>query len=272
MGVIILQAITAEEFQLFQRLIYEHAGISLSSGKQVMVASRLAKRVQYYELSNYKDYYHLVTHPQHKEEFQIMVNILTTNETYFFREPKHFEYLEDHILNAWKGSVFRVWSAASSTGEEAYSIAMILAERLGSRPWEIFGSDLSTRVLDAAREGVYLMDRLEYLEQKYLSKYCLRGVRSQTGMMRVVDKLKEQVKFSQINLMQNLPYDMLQYYDVIFLRNVLIYFDNETKKAVVERVIKALKPGGYFFISHSESLHRVTDQLVMVKPSIYRKT
>jgi len=235
-----------------------------------MVASRLAKRLDYYGLDNYGDYFQLATSADYPQEFEMLVNILTTNETYFFREPKHFEFFQEQILKPWRGANFRLWSAASSTGEEAYSLAMLMAENLGMRNWEIFASDLSTKVLAAARSGVYPLDRLEHMEQRLLEKYCLKGVRSQEGFFRVDAKLRNRVSFEQVNLMNPLPPKLGQF-EVIFLRNVLIYFDQDTKKRVVERLIRALNPGGYFFVSHSESLHRVTNQLKLIKPSIYRK-
>jgi len=235
-----------------------------------MVSSRLAKRLTYHGLSSYGQYFQLATSPQYPDEYQMMVNMLTTNETYFFREPKHFEFFRDHILKSWRGDNFRVWSAASSTGEEAYTLAMVMAETLGMRKWDILGSDLSTKVLKAASNGVYLMDRLEQMNPGLLEKYCLRGVRSQSGFFRVDEKLRARTRFEQINLMKPLPASVGKF-DVIFLRNVLIYFDRATKKHVVERIASALKPGGYFFISHSESLHRVTDHLEMIKPSIFIK-
>ncbi|AMK78490.1 MULTISPECIES: CheR family methyltransferase [Methylomonas] len=262
--------ITPEEFERFRCLIYDHAGIALTPEKKVMVASRLAKRLDYYQLQSYGEYYQLAISPDYPHEFQTLVNILTTNETYFFREPKHFEFFQQQILKPWRGEQFRVWSAASSTGEEAYTLAMVLAENLGMRNWEIFGSDLSTRVLEVARHGVYPLDRLDQMDKRLLEKYCLKGVRSQEGFFRVESKLRSRVKFDQVNLMSILP-PSLGKFEVIFLRNVLIYFDQDTKKQVVERLITALKPGGHFIISHSESLHRVTDQLQMIKPSIYRK-
>lgn len=236
----------------------------------VMVASRLAKRLDYYELNNYGDYYALATDPDYSDEFQMLVNILTTNETYFFREPKHFEFFRENILKPWRGERFRAWSAASSSGEEAYSLAMVAAETLGMRDWEIFASDLSTRVLEAARTGVYLMDRLQHMDNRLLEKYCLKGVRTQEGYFRIHPKLRNRVTFNQVNLKNPLPASLGKF-EVIFLRNVLIYFDQDIKKQVVERLITALQPGGYFFISHSESLHRVTEQLEQIKPSIYRK-
>lgn len=262
--------ITTEEFERFRCLIYDHAGIALTPEKKVMVASRLAKRLDYYQLHSYGEYYQLAISPDYPNEFQTLVNILTTNETYFFREPKHFEFFQQQILKPWRGEQFRVWSAASSTGEEAYTLAMVLAENLGMRNWEIFGSDLSTRVLEIARQGVYPLDRLDHMDKRLLEKYCLKGVRSQEGFFRVDSKLRSRVKFDQVNLMSVLP-PALGKFEVIFLRNVLIYFDQDTKKQVVERLTTALKPGGHFIISHSESLHRVTEQLQMIKPSIYRK-
>ncbi|MCK9396360.1 MAG: methyltransferase domain-containing protein [Methylobacter sp.] len=265
-----LEPITAEEFSLFRRVIYDHAGIALTPEKKIMVASRLAKRLLHYGLQTYGQYYRLLSTGQHPQEFQLMVNILTTNETYFFREPKHFDFLKDQIIKSWRGDNFRLWSAASSTGEESYSIGMSLADSLGMRKWEIFGSDVNTEVLETAQRGVYLMDRLDNMDKRYLDKYCLKGVRSQEGYFRVDEKIRNRVSFGQINLKSPLPKSLGQF-DVIFLRNVLIYFDTETKQDIVQRVISALKPGGYFFISHSETLHSIKTELSMVTPSIYQK-
>jgi chemotaxis protein methyltransferase CheR len=251
-------------------LIFDHAGIALSPEKITLVSSRLAKRVDYFQLSSYGDYFRLATSPEYPHEFQMVVNILTTNETYFFREPKHFEFVRNEILNCWRGDIFRVWSAASSTGEEAYSLAMVLAESMGMRRWEVFGSDLSTRVLEVATRAVYPIDRLEHMDSQLLEKYCLKGVNSQTGFFCIGPRLREHVSFALVNLMNPVP-SHLGKFDMIFLRNVLIYFNQNTKQQVVERLISSLKPGGYFFVSHSESLHRVTDKLLQVKPSIYRK-
>jgi chemotaxis protein methyltransferase CheR len=235
-----------------------------------MVASRLAKRLLHFGLQSYSQYSQLLKNGQHPYEFQLMINILTTNETYFFREPKHYEYVKDFILKNWRGENFRLWSAASSTGEESYSLAMILAENLGMKNWEVFGSDINTEVLDAARKGVYLMNRLENMEERYLDKYCLKGVRSQEGYFRIDEKIRNRVRFDQVNLKTQLP-KSLGMFDVIFLRNVLIYFDKQTKLDIVRRVISSLKPGGHFIISHAETLHGLSLDLRMIKPSIYQK-
>ncbi len=235
-----------------------------------MVGSRLTKRLNFFKLDSFSQYYDLVMGNDEPAERQMLVDILTTNETYFFREPKHFDYLKDNVLKKWRGGKFRIWSAASSSGEEAYSLAMLLAETLPHRPWEIIGSDLSTKVLKKASEGIYPMERIELLDMKLMEKYCMKGVRSQAGTFRITEKLRKHTHFGQVNLMKALP-PKIGTFDVIFLRNVLIYFDQETKKHVVERVVKRLNPGGLFVISHSETLNRVTDQLEMVQPSIYIK-
>ncbi|MEQ1529939.1 MAG: protein-glutamate O-methyltransferase CheR [Methylococcales bacterium] len=261
---------TAEEFTHFRRILYDHSGIALVPEKKTMVASRLAKRLIHFGLQSYGQYYQLLKSGQHPHEFQLMINILTTNETYFFREPKHFDYVKEHILKNWRGENFRLWSAASSTGEEAYSLAMLLAEQLGLRKWEIFASDVNTEVLENAKKGVYLMNRLENMDQKYLDKYCLKGVRSQEGYFRIDEKIRNRVCFEQINLKMELPKNLGQF-DVIFLRNVLIYFDKETKLDIVKRVTSILKPGGYFFISHSETLHGLAIDLRSMQPSVFRK-
>ncbi|MGR8930022.1 MAG: CheR family methyltransferase [Gammaproteobacteria bacterium] len=266
-----ISSIKTAEFECFRALIYNYAGISLAPEKKVMVASRLAKRLDYYGLASYGDYFQLVESRKYPNEFQTLVNILTTNETYFFREPKHFQYFSDEILSGWRNhEPFKVWSAACSTGEEAYSLAMVMAENLGMHSWEVLGSDLSTRVLDHARRAVYLLDRLEHMDGRFLEKYCLKGVRSQEGFFKVDARIRNRVCFDHINLKAPLPSNRGKF-DVIFLRNVLIYFDRPTKTQVVERLLNVLKPGGHFFVSHSESLHSVTDKLKMIKPSIYRK-
>ena len=239
------------------------------STSPTMATVRL-ENLLHYDLQTYGQYYQLLNSGQHAHEFQLMVNILTTNETYFFREPKHFSFLQDRVIKTWRGDNFRLWSAASSTGEESYSIGMLLAEGLGLRKWEVFGSDVNTEVLETARKGVYLMDRLDNMEQRYLDKYCLKGVRSQEGYFRVDEKIRSRINFEQINLKMTLPRSLGQF-DVIFLRNVLIYFDTETKQEIVNRVVAALKPGGYFFISHSETLHSIKTELSMVMSSIYQK-
>jgi len=260
--------LTDAEFDLFRSMIYEAAGISLSPIKKALVAGRLSKRVRHYSLSSYGDYFNLVKSDSNGE-FQIAVDMLTTNETFFFREPKHFNFLRQHVFPDWRNGPRRIWSAASSTGEEAYTLAMMLAEHSPTGSWEIVGTDISTRVLDVARSGHYPMARTKDIPKVYLKKYCLKGVGSQEGTFIIGPEIKPKVSFTHANLNNNLS--QLASFDVIFLRNVMIYFDMETKKHVVSQLVRQLKPGGYFMIGHSESLNGITDAVEAVAPSIYRK-
>jgi chemotaxis protein methyltransferase CheR len=259
-----------QEFRQFQAMIYDIAGISLSDAKKPLVSGRLAKRVKQYGLVSYGDYFRLLMQQDQRAELQNAIDLLTTNETYFFREPKHFDFLRQHIADLQRpGRAFRVWSAASSSGEEPYTIAMVLADMLGDAPWEVVGSDISTRVLDTARKGHYPMKRIEGIPKHCLSKYCLKGVGPQEGTFLIDRSLRSRVSFQQVNLNESLP--KLGEFDVIFLRNVMIYFDMETKRQVVARMLPLLRPGGYFFVSHSESLNGINETLRVVTPSVYRK-
>ncbi|MDO8465192.1 MAG: protein-glutamate O-methyltransferase CheR [Gallionella sp.] len=265
-----MTAINDQEFSQFQKLIYQLAGISLSPTKKALVSGRLAKRLIQHRLDSYGDYFKLLTASHNSAELQVAVDLLTTNETYFFREPKHFDFLRTQILAKHKpGNAFRVWSAACSSGEEPYSIAMVLADHLGDGQWEVVASDICTRVLDKARTGHYLMDRIDGISREHLSRYCLKGVSTQENTLLVDKKLRSRVNFKQVNLNQSLP--SLGEFDVIFLRNVMIYFDQETKRQIVQRMLPMLKPGGHFLIGHSESLNGVVDTLYPLSPSIYRK-
>lgn len=264
--------ITDQEFALFQRLIYKIAGISLSDAKKVLLVGRLTRRLKAYEFNSFTEYYRMLADGLHPEEVQTMVDLLTTNETYFFREPKHFDFLREEIVgNHDRSSTFRVWSAASSTGEEAYTLAMVLAESLPNTPWEIVGSDICTRVLEKAATGHYPLARTEGIPPTYMQKYCLKGVRSNAGTFLVAAELRHKVRFYQINLMNPIKADIGQF-DVIFLRNVMIYFDADTKSKVVNHLLPRLKSGGHLIIGHSESLSGLKiGPLVSLRPTIYRK-
>jgi chemotaxis protein methyltransferase CheR len=263
-------AISDHEFSQFQGLIYQLAGIHLSAAKKALVGGRLAKRLIEHRLDSYGDYFNLLTASHNMVELQVAVDLLTTNETYFFREPKHFDFLRTQILTRHKpGKPFRVWSAACSSGEEPYSVAMVLADHLGEGSWEVVASDICTRVLEKARTGHYPMERVDGISREHLSSYCRKGIGPQEGSLLVERKLRSRVSFMQVNLSKTLP--ELGEFDLILLRNVMIYFDMETKRQVVQRMLPLLKPGGHFFIGHSESLNGVVDTLHPLAPSIYRK-
>jgi chemotaxis protein methyltransferase CheR len=267
-------AISQGEFARFQRFIFDKAGITMSDSKKALVSGRLAKRLQHFGLPSYDAYFRLLTDGAHKDEVQLAVDLLTTNETYFFRESRHFDMLREAAEAARAGlrtgAPFRVWSAACSSGEEPYSIAMVLADVLGSAPWELTASDISTRVLQRARTGHYPMERATHVPPDYLRRYCLKGIRDQQGTLLVDRALRERVQFRQVNLNTALPGD-LGTYDLVFLRNVMIYFNGDTKREVVTRILGRIKPGGHLFIGHSESLQDLGDMLRPVVPSVYRK-
>lgn len=264
-------SISDAEFARFQKLIYDIAGITLNDTKKILLVGRLAKRLRHYGLASFGQYYKLVTEGLYPEEKQVMVDLLTTNETYFFREEKHFDFLRQKILAGHPaGKPFDIWSAACSTGEEVYTLTMVLAECLGiTGPWSVTGSDISQSVLRVAASGHYPLDHARGLSQERLAKYCLKGVREQEGSFLVDRRLRNHTRFLQVNLNATLP--EIGPFDVIFLRNVMIYFDQDTKRKVVDRLIRKLRSGGYFIIGHSESLHGINSELQAVQPTVYRR-
>jgi chemotaxis protein methyltransferase CheR len=267
-----VQALSDREFAQFQRFIFERAGITLAPSKKALVSGRLTRRVAHHGLASFGDYIDLLASPGRADEVQIAVDHLTTNETYFFREAQHFDFLRRQAL-AWRergcARPLRVWSAASSSGEEAYSIAMVLADCLDSAPWEVLGTDISTKVLQDAVRGLYPMSRGRHLPRACLERWCLKGTGEHEGHFLIDRSLRARVRFGQVNL--NTPLPDVGRFDVIFLRNVMIYFSDETKRQVIARVISALHEGGHFLIGHSESLNGLTDAVTSVAPSVYRK-
>jgi chemotaxis protein methyltransferase CheR len=264
-----MRPITDAEFGRFQRFIFERAGITLSASKQALVSGRLGKRLDHHGLDSFGDYFHLLASGDAPDEVQVATDLLTTNETYFFREIKHFEFLREQAQSARTGGQnYRVWSAASSSGEEAYSMAMVLADCLPGGNFEVLGTDISTQVLSNAARGLYSMERARHVPPEYLRRFCLKGTGDYAGRVLMGPQLRGRVKFGQVNLNEPLP--ALGSFDMIFLRNVMIYFNDDTKRSVIARVVAALKPGGFFCIGHSESLHGLSDAVQAVAPSIYR--
>ncbi|WP_374586403.1 protein-glutamate O-methyltransferase CheR [Pseudoduganella sp.] len=263
--------LTDGEFVQFQRFIHEAAGIALSDAKKPLVSGRLAKRLHQLQFDSYGSYFQLIASGRAPEETQLAIDLLTTNETYFFREMRHFEHLRSLAQAQRPGSTqFRVWSAACATGEEPYSIAMVLADLLPAQSWEVLASDISARVLDSARSGHYPLARASHVPPDYLRRFCLKGIDAEDGTLLVSRALRECVEFAQINLnAARLP--ALGRFDVVFLRNVLIYFDAPTKRRVVQRVLDCLRSGGHLYIGHSESLHDMALPVRPVAPAIYRK-
>jgi chemotaxis protein methyltransferase CheR len=265
-----MNTISDTEFSRFQRFIYDAAGITMTPAKKALVCGRLSKRLHAHSLDSFSEYFELLSSGRAADEVQTAVDLLTTNETYFFREPKHFELLRSLATDAaGRAQPFRVWSAASSSGEECYSIAMVLADCLGDTSWEVVGSDISKRVLQRARTGHYPLERTRHIPASYLKRFCLRGTGEQEGTLLVDRRLRQRVSFAQVNLNADLP--RLGTFDIVFLRNVMIYFNGDTKRQVVARVLSVLKPGGHFCIGHSESLNDISTAVQQLAPSIYRK-
>jgi len=259
------------EFERFRAMGRALLGIEFAPQKKALICGRLAKRLRALGLTSYSQYLQLVQRPENGDEMARMVDLLTTHETYFFREPSHFEYVADQILASWpRQRPLRVWSAASSTGEEAYSLAMVLMDRLGEdSPWQVFASDISLEVLARARQGIYGMERIQGIPPDYLKRFCLRGVGHSAGTLRIDSALRQRVEFAPVNL--NQPLTGLGEFDLVLLRNVLIYFDGETKAQIVRRVVSQLKPRGWLIVGHSESLNGIESSVHLERPTIYRR-
>ena len=255
-------------FRQIQQFFQEASGIVLSQGKQALVASRLRKRVEHHDMSGFDEYCKLLVDPESHAERRIVIDLLTTNETYFFREPDHFAHL-GQLLPTLLTRPLRIWCAASSSGEEPYSLAMTAADKGGTNNFEILATDLSTRVLAHARKGIYEMSRLQHMPPGYLKRFCLKGTGNYEGMLQIGRTLREKVSFQEHNLLDR-P-SALGKVDVIFMRNVLIYFDMEAKQRIVSNALEALPVGGWLYVGHSESLNGLNLPLKAVKPSIFRK-
>lgn len=257
-----------KEFLLFQKLILDRLGIFLPLQKKALLTNRLWKRLREYDLQRFEDYYRFIVGNNGKAELDIALELITTNETYFFREQKHFDYLAQTILPDFKqGKKLRVWSAAASTGEEPYSIAMLLEEKCQAA-WELECSDVNNSVLAQARRGIYPDARTRNIPENYLHQFCRKGIGPQEGYIRVTQELRQKVNFFALNLHNDFP--AIGKFDVVFLRNVLIYFENDIKAQVLERIAQVLNPNGILFVGHSESLHGVSNCFTPIKPAIYK--
>ena len=267
-----MQALRDDTFRGIAELMHGAIGIAFAESKKSLVSSRLGPRIQRLGLEGFDEYLSLIASPAEGGEFQVAVDLLTTNETYFFREPAHFEILEKEISGRPPQPV-AVWSAASSFGDEAYSVAMLLADlQLQGRvnaDWCVLGTDISDRVLRSAVQAVYPEDRLRHVSPDRLRRYCLRGEGDSQGLVQLRPALRERVRFGQLNLCQ--PIEALGPFDAVFLRTGLIYFDAATKVEVVDRVLTRLRPGGLFFIGTAEGRVACRTPLLAVAPGAFRK-
>jgi len=263
-------SLTGEEFSAISSLVYRKAGIYLPENKRYLVYNRLVNRLRKLEIPSFGKYLEYVA--SKNSELGVMINLITTNETFFFREPVHFEFLKELTSSDLAGKTgIRVWSAACSTGEEAYTIAMVLADGIAGGGWEVTGSDINETVLETAKRGIYPVSQKMKIPEQYLKSFCLKGVRSNSGKIAMADELRRHVSFLKINLNEEIP--KIGMFDIVFLRNVLIYFDGDMKSRVLARVLSHVKRNGYLIVSHTESLIGTGTNLELVKKksSIYKK-
>lgn len=266
-----------QEFARLSDLFYNHTGITLPHTKKNMLTSRLMKRLKTLGLRCFGEYYDYIVGEGRDSEFLNAVDMVSTNKTEFFRESNHFAYLKETALpdmvtlRASQGKKkIEIWSAGCSSGEEVYSLAMTAGEFLGNYSFQflITGTDISHRMLEKARRAVYSRPEIQGIPPELLRKYFLRGTRSQSGYYRVVPELRSKVNIQHLNLMGD-SWSMQP--DVIFCRNVMIYFDHETRNRLINRFYSRLSKDGYLFIGHSETLHGMKTDFRLVVPTIYRK-
>jgi chemotaxis protein methyltransferase CheR len=262
------------EYEFIRRLIYEQSRINLGAEKKVLVAARVMKRLRALKLPNFDIYCQYLRSSKGRQEAPLLVEAISTNHTQFFRESRHFDFLKNVVVPKWRAhgpGPIRVWSAAGSSGEEPYTIAIVLSEALGLKSdWRILATDISMRMLDLGRGGIYSADRLTQVPPELQRRYFQRGVGSSEGQYRVKEELRRRVDFLQLNLLQP-TYPFATEFDLIFCRNVMIYFDRETQQTLIEKITPRLIGGGYLMVGHSESLNGIHHRLSVVEPAIYQK-
>ncbi|MGI6394419.1 MAG: CheR family methyltransferase [bacterium] len=269
-------SLSDEEFKKLQDLVHKISGISLSDTKKELVISRFSKRLKELKLNSFGEYSDLIVSPSGFSEVQNFINSITTNKTDFFREAHHFDFIVSTFIPqvvAYSKPVVRIWSAACSTGEEPYTIAMVMLRHLVEPygiPVKILATDIDTNVLKRASRGIYDFQAIEQVPDHYLKKYFLKGKEESTGLFKIKDEIRNMVTFKQLNFIAE-EYPITSTFDIIFCRNVIIYFNSETKKAVVSKLFRYLNEGGYLMMGHSETLFNMIDDLVYLKNTIYQK-
>lgn len=268
------------DFNYLSRFIHEACGISMSPAKKTLLEARLQKRLRSLGLKSFADYLdYLFSVDGEKEEVVRMIDLVTTNKTDFFREPDHFDYLSQIVLPQWvrcaphAGRQFRAWSAGCATGEEPFTLSMVLQEFAESSPgfdFQILATDISTRVLESAHLAVYSEERTHPVPLHLKRKYFLRSRDRSAGLVRIAPGLREKVRFRHLNFMAD-DFGLREELDIIFCRNVIIYFDRPTQERLLQRLCCHLSPGGHLFMGHSETLSGLNVPLTAVYPTVYRK-
>lgn len=277
-----LKPISDREFGLFQQLIYGAAGIHLAPHKKALLEARLSRHIRELGLNSFGAYYEHVVKEKRSDELVKMLDRVSTNETHFFREPRQFEFLESQVFAEWSRQAdtgqrpkrITVWSAGCSTGEEPYTIAMLLCDRFPPQHgWllEILATDLSTRALNTARAAIWPIAKAQEIPENYLKRFMLRGTGAQQGNMKAGQEITSSISFERINLNDE-SYPITGQFDAIFCRNVLIYFDAQSRARAIDRLLDRLAPSGYLFVGHAESLSGVTERVRHVIPTVYART
>lgn len=266
--------LSSREYREFCDFIYSVCGIHLHDGKKEMVKARVGKQVRIKRLSSFKEYFELVRRDETGGELVDLLNIISTNLTYFFRESKHFDYLQKEVIpqiNKSGQRRVRIWSAGCSTGEEPYTLAMVVSEHIDAsiNDWKILATDLSTKVLNIAARGMYPKERSKGVPPDYLRKYFQKANGEYNGYYRIKPELRNRVHFGRLNLME--PFPVKGPFDIIFCRNVMIYFDRTTQEDLAKRFHNVMRPGGFYFVGHSESLLGIKHDFKYLGPSIYRR-
>lgn len=265
--------LTRREFAAISELAHDEFGMELGAGKEQLVAARIGKLMRRLRFLSFREFYEYLRADRTGHCLIQLIDSLTTNHTSFFREQAHFDFLVQHVFSAWEGTrPIRIWSAACSSGEEPYTIALIANEYFGTRGSGtpcILASDISTHALETARKGAYPAQRLQHALAPWLRKHLLRGEGHWDGWFRMRPEIIDMVEFRRINLVQHLP--EIGRFDVIFCRNVMIYFSHQTQAQLVDKLAACLEPGGYLFVGHSETLTGVQHGLQHIQPAIYCK-
>lgn len=262
------------DYEYIINLVYERTRIRLHDGKEQLISSRLGKRFRHHGFQSIGEYCDFLRRTNDEEELTHMTDALTTNFTHFLREKDHFDFLVSTALPNLVGNrkKFQIWSAACATGEEPYSLVFTLAESfplLSGWDWKIHATDVSTKALGTAQKGIYPEERLNSLPREWWRKYFQKGFKEWEGHYRVKQEFIDRIHFKNVNLLGD--YTMPGPFEVIFCRNVMIYFDRPTQEQLVQRLAQFLVPNGYLLIGHSESLNGLNIGLRCLKPSIYQK-
>ena len=264
--------LSENHFKKISDLVYRSSGINLKSGKESLVRARLMKRLRARGMPSVKDYLDYIDSEPGRHELALLIDVMTTNKTSFFREAEHFNYLRDEVLPELKGNRLRFWSAACSSGEEPFTLAMWLKEHMpdiDSKDVLILATDISRRMLEKARQAVYPAATVQNLPTAQFKKYFINLNGQRSGGYRVVDDVRKMVRLAWLNLLETWP--MKGPFNVIFCRNVMIYFDRPTQQRLINRFWGLLEPGGYLFVGHSEGLSAVKHKFRYMRPATYRK-